>query len=142
MKKIFILFLFLLLGKAFAQDVDTVLTWQTSYHDTLTATHDTVDVRFQDADQRYMGGFNLFLVSDGTDTVNVYSESQDGTTWAQTAVYTVANDTALTFYRSIPVSTTSLLYHLLDYYPYKIRIVSTSQDASKTLVILEAVGRR
>ena len=133
MKKLFFLLLIPFVAYATTPTttrIDTVITG-TYYNKTLSRTIDTVDVTF--ASPQRFNAYTIMITSSATDTLNVYIQSKDGTVWGQQGVVEFARDTVL---QTIPASTTSKEYLIIDPQPPKIRIVSTSMDLSTTTIIL------
>lgn len=136
MKKVFLLILFLVSVKTFGQDV-----YETPnvpyYHDTLTVALDTMDVSFSDTKGIVYVSVSCYTTT-GTDTVYVYTQSMDGLIWAQQSVLDNVADTSAAF---IIISTTPKEFTIInDSQPWKVRLVSTSNDGSTTVFTLN--GKR
>jgi hypothetical protein len=97
----------------------------------LTPSIDTVDVTFS-SPQRF-NAYTIVATSTATDTLKVYIQSKDGSVLSQQGVINLAADSA---YSLIPAGTASKEFLILDPQPPKIRVVSTSMDASTTTIIL------
>ena len=138
MKRIFLLLFVLTFvsGLAFAKTatttrIDTVV-YNTYYNKTLTNAIDTVDVAFSSPER--FTSYTIVATSTVTDTLNVYVQSKDGTAWVQRGLVDLSTGTMVSF---IYATTISGEYLIVDPQPLKIRIVSTSMDASTTTIILQ-----
>jgi len=125
MKKILILFLILFAGNTFAQDVDTTITWGSTYRDTLTTAIDTIDARFQNTESFEAYTLTAYTTT-GTDTVLVYTQSLDMETWVYKTEFII--------------TTTPVEYGIDDPQPNKIRLVTTDVSASCVFILTGKVG--
>lgn len=100
--------------------------------DTLTTSIDTMDVSFN-SDL----GIESYVVTaycpSGADTLQVYSMMDDNVTWSPRALLSFTSGSAVA---TLPVSTTVLSGQIYKTGHSKIRIISTSNDGSTTVVIV------
>jgi hypothetical protein len=134
MKKL-ILFTILFASIALSQsnNVDTTVASKVYFRDTLTASIDTIDVLFANPDN--WGYHTIMAVNpSGVDTVEVYAKALDGSSnWSRHAVIRAEDDSVRT---SIVTSTTAKEWILFGTHPQKVRLISTSEDASTTIILL------
>lgn len=122
-------FVALLLACSFAQaqDVDTIRTQRDFYADTLTASRDTIDVRF--LNEAHM--LNYFVITayttTGTDTIDVYTKSTDQRIFSQVALTDLNAGSAVA---RIIITTTPKEYFIPDPDPVRIRLVCPDVSAS------------
>ena len=122
MKKIFLFFLFSL--PLFAQDVDSVVVWNIFYRDTLTASIDTIDIRFGSSER--FDAYTLTAYSTGIDTIDVYTRSLDMETWVYKTEFIIDTE---------PVE-----YGIDDPQPNKIRLITTDHSANCVFILSGKVG--
>ncbi len=136
MKRI-ILIIMLFSSVLFAQDI-TIYPEVPYYHNTLTASNDTIDVSFSHLaalDKNSITDYTISIyTSAGADTVKVYSLSADDLIWCQQSTWDLLADTTSQF---IIVSTTPKEYLISDSAPNIVRIISTSNDASTTIFTIQ-----
>jgi hypothetical protein len=132
MKKIIFL-LSVFVGMAFSQsnNIDTAV-YAKVVSITMTATIDTVDINFGTA---YKDKFTSYMITasnaSGADTIEVYTKSWDSDVWSQCAVVDLSILSSAT---TIASSTTRKDFIIANPNPYKIRLISTSNDASTTSI--------
>lgn len=132
MKKIILLtiwFVFFAWSYGLAGDVDTIVTVNPYFLDTLTATIDTIDVAFMNP-QRF-SCFTITVKSSANDTITVWTPSRDGSLWVQHALVDLSTNLDVA---SIPATTTQKEYLILDPQPQKIRVISLSDDSSTCII--------
>lgn len=129
-----LLFVILLLGSvAFSQTniVDSTIAGNT-YRGTLTAATDTMDLKFSNT-SAYSYHTVLVYCTAGADTVEVYVQVRDaGGEWSRISLVDKTSGSTVT---SIAASTTKKEFILFDSYLQKVRYISTSDDASTTVVV-------
>jgi hypothetical protein len=99
---------------------------------TLTPTQDTLDVFFSLNNRQY-SWYSITIVSTGTDTLNFYTLAWDSSGWEQSGLTDIYSGSNIT---SISASTTRKTYSSIHPQPYKMRIISTSGDASTTTIVV------
>jgi hypothetical protein len=146
MKRFLIVSLILISCSVFAQDTDPAVDFDVYpavpfYYDTLTVTNDTMDVDFErlsQTDKDQIVGYTIVAKTiSGTDTLNVFTLSRDERFWTQKALTDLSADTTANVF---PVTTTAKEFEISDPAPSKIRIISTSNDGSSTLITVSAKG--
>ncbi len=96
------------------------------YHDTLTATIDTIDISLPDLHDIVYTSISCYTIS-GTDTFTVYSKSIDDIIWCKQPVLDMIEDTTLA---EIIITTTPKEFQLYDPQPWKIRLVCPDHTAN------------
>jgi hypothetical protein len=103
--------------------------------DTLTASVDTADIATGQAGVNYSRWVIQIYTTTGTDTINVYTKSNDGKYWIQRSLQDQIDNSITS---NIIASTTAKEYTVLDSKISTIRLVSASDDASTTVFIVSA----
>jgi hypothetical protein len=135
MKKLF-LFVVLICSIGFSQsdNIDTTLVSARVIRATLTTAIDTLIVRYGSANEpRYSTYTMLAHTTAGADTLQVFTRSWDDSTWSQSGVVRMSDISSVTV---ADVSTTEKEFIIGTPQPYKIMIISTSNDGSTTIVRL------
>lgn len=132
MKKIITL-LILFCSVAFAQDVNTTVSQ--AYKDTLTATVDTVIVRFNAKFDYYT--LALQRTSSGTDTVIVQTASFGETYWTTRAIVDLSTGDYIT---SLYVTATGKEYIIADTDVRAIRLITTDVTAATEFILAGRKG--
>jgi hypothetical protein len=132
MKKLSIFLIMLVaVSVSFSQDLNRFPS-KLYQKDTLTTAVDTLDVSFNS--DLYIKDYIITARTlAGADTVQVWLLAQDALTWVQQGVVGLAD---LADGTQIIVSTTAKDYLIADSLPTKIRLISTSNDGSSTVVIV------
>jgi hypothetical protein len=128
---------FLAWATSFSQsnNVDTTVIGVDYFSQTMTASIDTLDIIF---DLKPRPNFYAIAVacSTGADTITVWVQQRDGSTWVQTALIDISDNTSDA---SMICSTTQKTWILLHPQPKKVRLVSTSDDASSDYVVVQGL---
>jgi hypothetical protein len=133
-KLIFTLILLFLTCDLYAQtnNIDYVVPYgRVYYRFTLTAAIDTADLNF--LDRNAITYYTITTVSTAVDTIQVWTLSIDGVTWVQKGIIDLASQSIVT---EINATTTAKEFLLIDPQPVKIRLISTSNDASTCTVLI------
>jgi hypothetical protein len=134
---IWLVFLAWSYSPAQSNNVSETIEWKTFYRDTLTATLDTMDIKFL-SPERFDTYSIVAYTTAGADTVTVCTKTNDDTTWVPCGLADMmdADDTV-----SIVIGTVAKEYELLTSQPNRIRLVSASNDASTTIFIVQGKKR-
>ena len=124
MKKI--LFILFISGICWSQDLSVIEDNTPYYHDTLTATIDTIDIAFSDLIPQSYITISCYTTT-GTDTIDVYNQSLDGLIWSKVGVNDLTIDTVST---QIIITTTPKEYQILSPNVFKTRLITPDHSAS------------
>lgn len=138
MKKLFgILLLFCSIGLSQSNNIDVTLSGVKYRLDTLTTAIDTMDVRYGPTNQYPSYTITAYTLS-GTDTLTVYTKSWNNSFWSQVALVDLSTLSSVT---TIAASTTKKEFVIADTSPYAIRVISSSDDGSSTVVLITGKGK-
>lgn len=129
MKKLILFLALLITINVFGQDVNTTV-YNSYYHDTLTTTIDTMQIKFQ-------SGFDYYTISvyttTGTDTINVYSKGEGNFgIWTQKALIDLSTNSVVP---QIIITTTPKEYLLQDPSTMWLQIITPDVSASSIFTI-------
>ena len=134
MKKLLSIILIMVAVNIFGQDVNTNV-YTTFYRDTLTATIDTVQLKFQ-------LGFDYFTISiysSGTDTVHVYTKGEgDYGLWTRKALIDLSNSSVVT---EIIATSTVKEYLIQDPSTMWLRLITPDGSAGAIFTINAKKGQ-
>jgi hypothetical protein len=142
MKKLIVLSLLLAclftIGEAQSNNFSVTLDGVPFYRDTLTSVKDTADIRYGASYANMFDTFQLEAKSSAVDTLTVWVWTADRTSWVQTSLILEATNAVVT---TANCTSSWQKWLLIDPAPIKIRVVSTSDDASTTIFIVSAVRK-
>jgi hypothetical protein len=135
MKKLFLLLFVCSFAFSQSNNVDTTLASNKSFFaTTLTGSVDTVDIAF-DMDALRADVITIVATSSAVDTVSVFALAKNGTTWIPMGGVDLTSNANVA---SVFGTTTTKEIKLNAIQPYKIRLVSLSDDGSTCAVIVNA----